>query len=74
MMSVLRQQYDIGRLLCEGGPSFYGELLQQQLIDEDFRTISAQVLGTSSRDTLESRLRRMATFPIYPIRHHGSKS
>lgn len=53
MMGVLRQRYDIERLLCEGGPSFYGDLLQQQLIDEDFRTISAQVLGASSGSTSE---------------------
>lgn len=45
---LLRQEYGIRTLLCEGGPSVYGELLKKQLIDEDFRTISFQVLGEST--------------------------
>ncbi len=53
MMKTLRHDHGISRLLCEGGPSLYGQLLQQGLIDEDFRTISAQVLGKSSIPGLE---------------------
>jgi riboflavin biosynthesis pyrimidine reductase len=45
---MLRQEHGIRTLLCEGGPMVYGELLQRHLIDEDFRTISLQVLGRSS--------------------------
>jgi riboflavin biosynthesis pyrimidine reductase len=45
---LLWQEHGIRTLLCEGGPTLYGELLAKQLIDEDFRTISLQVLGKST--------------------------
>jgi len=47
-MQLLRQEHGIRTLLCEGGPTVYGELLQRNLIDEDFRTIALQVLGLST--------------------------
>lgn len=45
---LLRQEHGIRTLLCEGGPGLYGEFLTKQMIDEDFRTISMQVLGEST--------------------------
>ncbi|MEK6761972.1 MAG: dihydrofolate reductase family protein [Nitrospirota bacterium] len=45
---LLRQEHGIRTLLCEGGRILYGEFLKNQLIDEDFRTISLQVLGEST--------------------------
>jgi riboflavin biosynthesis pyrimidine reductase len=45
---LLWQEHGIRTLLCEGGPTLYGELLTKHLIDEDFRTISLQVLGKST--------------------------
>lgn len=52
-MQVLRQQHGIKTLLCEGGPHLYGELLKENLIDEDFRTLSFQVIGPSTQLDLE---------------------
>ena len=49
----LRQEHGIRTLLCEGGPTLYGEFLKNQLIDEDFRTISFQVLGESTKPGIE---------------------
>lgn len=49
IVELLRREHGIGTLLCEGGPSLYGELLEKKLIDEDFRTISMQVLGESGK-------------------------
>jgi riboflavin biosynthesis pyrimidine reductase len=46
---LLRGDHGIRTLLCEGGPTLYGELLNNHLIDEDFRTLSLQVLGRSTR-------------------------
>ena len=46
---LLRQEHGILTLLCEGGPTLYGEFLKNQLIDEDFRTMSLQVLGESTK-------------------------
>jgi riboflavin biosynthesis pyrimidine reductase len=48
-VQLLHREHGIHTLLCEGGPNLYGELLKKQLIDEDFRTISLQVLGESSK-------------------------
>jgi len=45
---LLWKDHGIRTLLCEGGPELYGELLAEHLIDEDFRTISLQVLGKST--------------------------
>ena len=47
-VQLLRQKYGIRSLLCEGGPTVYGEFLSNQLIDEDFRTVSLQLLGEST--------------------------
>jgi len=48
-MQLLRKEHGIRTLLCEGGPTLYGQFLNNQLIDEDFRTIALQVLGESTR-------------------------
>src|SRR5260370_15119115 len=50
---LLREKHGIRTLLCEGGPTLYGELLDKDLIDEDFRTVSLQVLGKSTRSSME---------------------
>jgi riboflavin biosynthesis pyrimidine reductase len=47
-VQLLRKEHGIRTLLCEGGPTTYGEFLKLQLIDEDFRTLSLQVLGEST--------------------------
>lgn len=53
VMRLLRSEYGIKRLLCEGGPELYGQFLEAGLIDEDFRTISLQVLGKSADPQVE---------------------
>lgn len=50
---LLRKEYGIRTLLCEGGPNLYSELLKKQFIDEDFRTIAFQVLGKSTIPGIE---------------------
>ena len=52
-MQLLRQEHGIRTLLCEGGPTLYGELLKECLIDEDFRTVSLQVLGKSTKPGID---------------------
>ncbi len=51
MMGRLREE-GITTLLCEGGPTLYGQLLAAGLIDEDFRTLSLQVPGQSTSATV----------------------
>jgi riboflavin biosynthesis pyrimidine reductase len=50
---LLCQEHGIRTLLCEGGPTLYGELLKKHLIDEDFRTISLQILGKSTKPGID---------------------
>jgi len=45
VMRLLRQQYGIERLLCEGGPTLYGYMSRAGLIDEKFMTISPIEIG-----------------------------
>ena len=52
-LKILRQEHGIRTLLCEGGPRLYGQLLGQRFIDEDFRTISLQVMGGSTQTGIE---------------------
>ena len=52
-VQLLRQEHGISTLLCEGGPTLYGQLLGEQLIDEEFRTISLQVLGETTKPGIE---------------------
>jgi riboflavin biosynthesis pyrimidine reductase len=52
-IQVLYEEHRIGRLLCEGGPNLYCYLLRGRLLDEDFRTISLQVLGKSTEPGLD---------------------
>ena len=49
----LRQGHGIRTLLCEGGPTLYGDLLERKLIDEEFRTISLQVLGETTKPGID---------------------
>ncbi|HEV2420670.1 MAG TPA: dihydrofolate reductase family protein [Candidatus Acidoferrales bacterium] len=52
-VKLLRQRHSIRTLLCEGGPTVYGELLRKRLMDEDFRTLALQVLGRSTVPNIE---------------------
>ncbi len=44
-MQRLREEFGIRRLLCEGGPTLYANLLRESLIDEKFLTISPVEAG-----------------------------
>jgi 5-amino-6-(5-phosphoribosylamino)uracil reductase len=44
-MSKLRKEMGIERLLCEGGPTFYGSMSRAGLIDEKFVTVSPIEIG-----------------------------
>lgn len=42
---VLRRDYDVRHLLCEGGPQINGALIAAQLVDDAFVTLSPIVIG-----------------------------
>lgn len=41
----LRERFEVGLLLCEGGPTLAGELLTEGLLDELFITIAPRIVG-----------------------------
>jgi riboflavin-specific deaminase-like protein len=44
-LTTLRHEHGVCTLLCEGGPSLFGALLEQQLVDELFITLAPALVG-----------------------------
>lgn len=44
-MGILRNQFKIAHLLCEGGPTLYGYMSRASLIDEKFVTVAPLEIG-----------------------------
>ncbi|HEY6252505.1 MAG TPA: dihydrofolate reductase family protein [Candidatus Angelobacter sp.] len=56
-MAILRAQFGIEHLLCEGGPTLYGYMSRAGLIDEKFLTVSPVEIGLlppSGQETAEA--------------------
>jgi riboflavin biosynthesis pyrimidine reductase len=45
LLQALRHQYGVSYLLCEGGPTLYGNMVRDRLLDEKFVTIAPQEIG-----------------------------
>ncbi|MGN6759221.1 MAG: RibD family protein [Thermomicrobiales bacterium] len=45
LLAVLRREYGVRSLLCEGGPRTYGALLAAGQVDDEFLTLSPLVIG-----------------------------
>ena len=45
MLRRLRSDYDVRVLLCEGGPTVFGALLREQLVDELLLTLAPKLAG-----------------------------
>jgi riboflavin biosynthesis pyrimidine reductase len=45
LLRRLRSEYGVRYLLCEGGPTVYGEMMRAGCIDEKFLTIAPQEIG-----------------------------
>jgi riboflavin biosynthesis pyrimidine reductase len=52
IMRTLRQDHGVRSLLCEGGPSLFGSLLREQLVDELFLTVAPKLTGGSTDPTI----------------------
>lgn len=68
-MAILRAQFGIEYLLCEGGPTLYGYMTKSGLIDEKFSTVSPVEIGVlppleteEGEDKNVSRSQRPTTF------------
>lgn len=53
-MRRLRTGYGVRMLLCEGGPTLFGALLDEGLVDELFLTVSPQLAGGGRGPTITS--------------------
>lgn len=50
----LREDHGVELLLCEGGPMMFGSLLEENLVDELFLTLSPTLSGGGSSPTITS--------------------
>ena len=62
MMRRLRSAFDVRSLLCEGGPTLFGALLQEDLVDELFLSLAPKLTGggTAPGDHRRARALRAA--------------
>jgi len=54
MMRRLRSGYDVRSVLCEGGPTLFGALLQEDLVDELFLSLAPKLAGGGSAPGIAS--------------------
>jgi riboflavin-specific deaminase-like protein len=50
----LRSDHEIELVLCEGGPMLFGSLLEENLVDELFLTVSPRLAGGGTSPTISS--------------------
>ncbi len=54
VMRRLRADYHVGSVLCEGGPTLFGSLLAEGVVDELFLTVSPKLAGGGRGPTISS--------------------
>lgn len=64
-MRLLRQQLGIRYLLCEGGPTLYGQMSRAGLMDEKFVTVSPLEVGLRIPPEQEPTASEAANPPVY---------
>src|SRR5207244_13180042 len=52
MLEMLRRQYNVRRLACEGGPTLFRSLLERSFIDQLNLTIAPYMFGGAKAPTL----------------------
>jgi riboflavin biosynthesis pyrimidine reductase len=52
VMKRLHTDYGVRSLLCEGGPTLFGSLVHEQLIDELFLTLAPRLAGGGTAPTI----------------------
>ena len=68
LLSVLRDDFGVDTVLCEGGPRAYGSVLAAGCVDDEFLTLSPVVVGSSTdspRPGLVEGVGFRATSPPY---------
>lgn len=75
VMRILRTEHDVRLLLCEGGPTLFGALLHEQLVDELFLTLAPKLTGggTGSAITAGAELAEPAALvPVWLLERGGA--
>jgi 5-amino-6-(5-phosphoribosylamino)uracil reductase len=54
VMRHLRTEHDVRLLLCEGGPTVFGALLREAMVDELFLTVAPKLTGGGRGPTITS--------------------
>lgn len=71
----LRSDFGVASLLCEGGPTTFGALLQERLIDELFLTIAPKLVGGGASPTISSGAELKEIEPmkvVWALEHDGA--
>jgi 5-amino-6-(5-phosphoribosylamino)uracil reductase len=71
----LRSDFGVASLLCEGGPTVFGALLQEQLVDELFLTIAPKLVGGGASPTISSgpELKELEPMEVvWALEHDGA--
>ena len=63
-LALLRREWDIEVLLCEGGPHLHGDLWREDLVDELFLTIGPRLAGGDAPGILSGDLRQPAELQL----------
>ncbi len=62
----LRSDHNVELLLCEGGPTMFGSLLGEDLVDELFLTLSPKLAGGGTEPTISTGSELKALRPLRP--------
>jgi 5-amino-6-(5-phosphoribosylamino)uracil reductase len=54
VLRCLRADHGVRSLLCEGGPTLFGSLIHEQLVDELFLTLAPRLAGGGNAPTISS--------------------
>jgi riboflavin biosynthesis pyrimidine reductase len=63
LMSLLRHEYSIETLLCEGGAHVYGALVRDALVDDEFLTVAPLVIGAGQHGYRPSLVEGVSFMP-----------
>jgi riboflavin-specific deaminase-like protein len=67
VMRRLRADYDVRSLLCEGGATVFGALLQEHLVDELFLSVAPMLAGGGTEPPVTSGPELPELQPLHPV-------
>jgi 5-amino-6-(5-phosphoribosylamino)uracil reductase len=71
----LRSDFGVASLMCEGGPTVFGALLQERLVDELFLTIAPKLVGGGASPTISNgpELKELQPMEVaWALEHDGA--